>query len=149
MSPDNEEVTMNFDKLKLTDNSSSAGLPVSALAFLGDGVWEILVREYLTVSNLGKADKLHEKKTEMVNAGFQADAAERIMDILTLEEKTVYIRGRNAHTSHTPKNKSSKEYHCATGLETLFGWLYINSRTDRLKELFFIIIRQSPISDAL
>ncbi|MCD7775136.1 MAG: ribonuclease III [Clostridiales bacterium] len=137
MSPDAFET--QIDKLKLSE-SSSEGVPVSAMAFLGDGVWEILVREYLTVSNLGKADKLHERKTEMVNAVYQCRAAEKIMEHLTASEKNIYIRGRNTHTAHTPRRTSKRDYHSATGLETLFGWLYLNSETDRIKELFRIAV---------
>lgn len=129
------DATLNFDKLK-SENTSSDGYPVSALAFLGDGVWGIMVREYLTVSAKCKADKLHERNIEMVNATYQANAIKMLLPILTEEENTMFIRGRNTHTAHTPRNKSKSEYHAATGLEVLFGWLYINGNTDRLKELF-------------
>lgn len=138
MCPDNME--LNFDKLKINEDSSSEGLPVSALAFLGDGVWELMVREILTVSGKCKADKLHAKKTEMVNATFQADASKILMEHLTEEEVRMFTRGRNTHTAHTPRNKSKSEYHAATGLEVLFGWLYVNGKTDRIKELFSIVI---------
>lgn len=135
MSPDTE---LLFDKLK-TDNTSSDGLPVSALAFLGDGVYGFMVREYLTVSGRCKADKLHERNIEMVNATYQAKASQLLLPMLSEEEKNMFIRGRNTHTAHTPKNKSKSEYHAATGLEVLFGWLYINGKTQRLKELFGIL----------
>lgn len=129
------DATLNFDKLK-TENTSSDGCPVSALAFLGDGVWGIMVREYLTISEKCKADKLHERNIEMVNATYQANAIKKLLPLLNEEETTMFIRGRNTHTAHTPRNKSKSEYHAATGLEVLFGWLYINGNTDRLKELF-------------
>ncbi|MBO5935849.1 MAG: ribonuclease III [Clostridia bacterium] len=129
------DATLNFDKLK-TGNTSSDGYPVSALAFLGDGVWGIMVREYLTISEKCKADKLHERNIEMVNATYQANAIKKLLPLLNEEETTMFIRGRNTHTAHTPRNKSKSEYHAATGLEVLFGWLYINGNTDRLKELF-------------
>ena len=95
-----------------------------------------MVREYLTVSAKCKADKLHERNIEMVNATYQANAIKILLPILTEEENTMFIRGRNTHTAHTPRNKSKSDYHAATGLEVLFGWLYINGNTDRLKELF-------------
>lgn len=136
MCPDN---TLHFDSLK-TENTSSAGLPVSALAFLGDGVWGIMVREYLTVSGKCKADKLHKRSIEMVNATYQANASKILLSHLTDEENKMFIRGRNTHTAHTPRNKSKSEYHAATGLEVLFGWLYINGNTDRLKELFSLVL---------
>lgn len=133
------DTPLNFDKLKTTE-ASSEGLPVSALAFLGDGVWGIMVREYLTVSGKCKADKLHERNIEMVNATFQANASKILLPHLTEEETAMFIRGRNTHTAHTPKNKSKSEYHAATGLEVLFGWLYINGNTDRLKKLFSLVL---------
>lgn len=138
MCPDNME--LNFDKLKIHEDSSSDGMPVSALAFLGDVVWEIMVREMLTVSGKCKADKLHARNIEMVNATYQANASKLLMEHLTEEETRMFIRGRNTHTAHTPRNKSKSEYHAATGLEVLFGWLYINGKTDRVKELFSIVI---------
>ena len=115
-------------------------MPVSAHAFLGDGVWGLMVREYLTVSGKCKADKLHERNIEMVNATYQANASKILAEHLTEDETKMFIRGRNTHTAHTPRNKSKSEYHAATGLEVLFGWLYINGNTDRLKQLFSIVI---------
>ena len=138
MSPD---ISLNLDKLK-TEGTSSDGYPVSALAFLGDGVWGIMVREYLTVSAKCKADKLHEKNIEMVNATFQANASKVLLPHLTDEENTMFIRGRNTHTAHTPRNKSKSDYHAATGLEVLFGWLYINGNITRLKELFSLVLNE-------
>lgn len=132
------DATLNFDKLK-SENTSSDGYPVSALAFLGDGVWGIMVREYLTVSAKCKADKLHERNIEMVNATYQANAIKMLLPVLTEEENKMFIRGRNTHTAHTPRNKSKSEYHAATGLEVLFGWLYLNGNTNRLKELFTFV----------
>ena len=136
MCPDNG---LNFDKLKMSDTSAD-GLPVSALAFLGDGVWGIMVREYLTVSGKCKADKLHERNIEMVNATYQANAIKFLLPHLTEEENKMFIRGRNTHTAHTPRNKSKSEYHAATGLEVLFGWLYLNGKTDRIKDLFSLVL---------
>lgn len=132
----------SLENIKLYENSSSDGMPVSALAFLGDGVWGLMVREYLTVSGMCKADKLHARNTEMVNATYQCAASKVLFEYLTEEERTMFIRGRNTHTAHTPKNKSKSEYHAATALEVLFGWLYINAGTDRLKKLFTIAVNE-------
>ena len=136
MCPDNG---LNFDKLKISDTSAD-GVPVSALAFLGDGVWGIMVREYLTVSGKCKADKLHERNIEMVNATYQANAIKFLLPQLTEEETKMFIRGRNTHTAHTPRNKSKSDYHAATGLEVLFGWLYLNGNTERIKDLFSLVL---------
>ena len=137
-----DNTQLNFDKLKIHNDSSSSGMPVSALAFLGDVVWEIMVREKLTVSEMCKADKLHAKNTEMVNATYQSNAVKIIMPHLTEDEKTMFTRGRNTHTAHTPRNKSKSEYHAATGFEVLLGWLYINGKTERIKELFTLVINE-------
>ncbi len=131
-----------LENLKIYKDTTSDGLPVSALAFLGDGVWGLMVREYLTVSGLCKADKLHERNTEMVNATYQCAASKILLEHLTEEEKLMFTRGRNTHTAHTPRNKSKSEYHAATGLEVLFGWLYINRKTQRIKELFTLVINE-------
>ena len=133
------DATLNFDSLK-RENTSSDGYPVSALAFLGDGVWGIMVREYLTISEKCKADKLHERNIEMVNATYQANAIKLLMPKLSEDESKMFIRGRNTHTAHTPRNKSKSEYHAATGLEVLFGWLYLNGSTERIKDLFSLVL---------
>ena len=136
------------EELKLQDLKEPAEisenqLPVSAYAFLGDGVYGLMVREYLTLANKSKANTLHEKNIKMVNATFQAEASKIIFEILTDEEKNIFIRGRNTHTAHTPKNKSKSEYHAATALEVLFGWLYIKGSIGRLKYLFSVIVNNS------
>lgn len=136
MSPDTR-----IDILK-SDTEAPENPPVSALAFLGDGVYGLMVREHLTLLSGGKADKLHESNIRMVNASYQAAASKVLMPYLTPEESGIFIRGRNTHTAHTPRNQSKSDYHAATGLETLFGWLYINGKTDRLKELFARIVSQ-------
>ncbi len=138
MSPDNFTKTEN---LRIT-NGSSDGLPVSALAFLGDGVWEIMVREYLTVSEKCKANRLHEKNIEMVKASFQADSAKTLLPFLDEDELKMFTRGRNTHTAHTPRGTSKGDYHAATGLEVLFGWLYTENRFKRLKDLFYIVLNE-------
>lgn len=134
--------SLQFDKLREGTDIDADSFPVSAYAFLGDGVWGLMVREFLTVNGRCKADKLHERNIEMVNATFQANAAKLLLPLLNEEETTMFIRGRNTHTAHTPRNKSKSEYHAATALEVLFGWLYIKGEVHRLKELFKIIISE-------
>lgn len=136
------ESTLQFDKIRAENDINADSLPVSAYAFLGDGVWGLMVREFLTVNGKCKADKLHERNIEMVNATYQANASKLIFPILSEEESKIFIRGRNTHTAHTPRNKSKSEYHAATALEVLFGWLYIKGETDRLKQLFNKIISE-------
>ena len=109
------------------------------LAFLGDAVFEIMVREELVCEANRPVRKLHNLAVERVKAASQAEGAKKIMHVLTEEETTVLKRGRNATTNHTPKNALEGDYHYATGLEALFGYLYLQSKFDRLRELFNLI----------
>jgi len=107
-----------------------------ALAFLGDAVYGLLVRERLLLAANRPARRLHTLSVQAVNARAQAQAAEKILPMLTEDELAVYKRGRNAHPGHTPKNQSEGDYHSATGLEALFGWLYLRGAEERLRALF-------------
>ena len=109
------------------------------LAFIGDSVYEMFVREKIVCEANRPTNKLNTIKRDWVNASFQAQCAKKIFDILTQEESDIFRRGRNAHTKNTPKNMSHSDYHYATGLETLFGYLYLSGKIDRLRELFYII----------
>ncbi len=114
--------------------------PIS-LAFLGDAVYEVMVREHLTLSEERKTEDLHRRAVGYVSAQAQSRAMERIAPLLTEDELQAFKRGRNAHVSHTPKGATTAQYHCATGFEALFGWLYLNGRIERLRELFDIICK--------
>lgn len=109
-----------------------------ALAFLGDSVYEILVREYLVREANRPAAKLHEQKIQLVCAAFQAQAIDRLLPLLTEEETAVYKRGRNANNT-VPRHTSAQDYHKATGLEALFGYLHLLGEQARLEELFTAI----------
>ena len=109
------------------------------LAFIGDAVFEIFVRESLVCEANRPVNKLHKAAAATVNAASQAAAAAKIMPMLTQEEIAVFKRGRNAHTNHKAKNASEGDYHHATGLEALFGYLYLQGEIERLRELFAII----------
>ena len=112
--------------------------PIS-LAYLGDAVYEILVREHLALEGDRPPEQLHRLAVNFVSANAQSAAAEKIMPILTEEELTAYKRGRNAKVSHIPKGTSVAQYHSATGFESLFGHLYLTDQTERMRELFRII----------
>lgn len=112
--------------------------PIS-LAFLGDAVYEILVREYLALKGDRPPEQLHRLAVGFVSAHAQSLAAQQIMPHLTEEEISAFKRGRNAKVSHIPKGASPAEYHAATGFEALFGHLYLKNRTERMRELFNII----------
>ena len=110
-----------------------------ALAFIGDCVYELFVREQLICDGNCPANKLHKRSVEKVCCKAQAADVEKILPILSEEEVSVYKRGRNAHTNNIPKNATYAEYHKATGLETLFGYLYLKGNLLRLKELFSLL----------
>lgn len=113
-----------------------------ALAHLGDGVYELLCRIHLCSLGNKTVLKLHKDTVSMVRASAQASYADRIRPLLTEEELAYFRRGKNAHTHAAPKAATRLEYAKATGLETLFGALYLLGRTDRLNELFQIMITE-------
>ena len=109
------------------------------LAHIGDAVYELMVRTWLCVGGASSAKQLHGGTVEYVSAKAQATAAEKILPFLTEKEKTIFKRGRNAFANTVPKASTYGEYHAATGVETLFGYLYLRGETQRLNELFEII----------
>ena len=118
----------------LSDNSDS--MSTLALAYIGDCVYELLVRTFFVSVGHTHSQELHRLTVSTVNASAQASAAEKLLPMLTDEELTVFKRGRNAKVNSVPKNASVAQYHAATGLETLFGWLYLKGAQDRIEELF-------------
>ena len=127
---------MNFSADRLRSMS------VLGLAHIGDGVYELLCRAYLCDKGDKTVLKLHKDTVDMVRAPAQAKYADLLIPHLSDEEYGFYRRGKNAHTHATPKSATKQEYAKATGLETLFGALYLLGRTDRLNELFSILIEE-------
>lgn len=113
-------------------------LSPSVLAFVGDAVYGLYVRTYLAEVNRPSGE-LHKLSVKLVNATAQAEAYKLIETVLSEKEVSVFKRGRNFRTGNTPKNSTGGEYHTATGLETLFGFLYLSGQNARAKELFNII----------
>ena len=122
-------------------------LSPSTLAFVGDGVYELLVREYLACEANRPAKELNIEKVKRVSAPAQAEGFKRIESLLTEKELEIFKRGRNAHTSRAPKNATHAQYHYATGLETLFGWLYLNGNHSRAVSLFKIIFSDENLDN--
>ena len=106
------------------------------LAHLGDGVFELMVRTWLCLHGKAKVKDLHRAAVAYVAAPAQAAAVEGLLPLLTPEEADVYRRGRNTAPHSVPRAATRAQYQSATGLEALFGWLYLQGRTDRLNELF-------------
>lgn len=107
-----------------------------ALAHVGDGVFELLVRLHTCRSSARRSGGLHQATIALVNAGAQAAAMRRLLPLLTEEELQVYHRGRNAKVNSVPRHAQVGDYHAATGLEALFGYLYLLGRRERLNLLF-------------
>ena len=112
----------------------------AALAYLGDAVMEVLVRQMLVRRGIGNAGKLSALSLDYVRATNQSRGLEGLLPHLTEEENAVYHRGRNAAGAH-PKSASVNDYRRATGLEALFGYLHLKGDTARLEELFDLFVR--------
>ena len=106
------------------------------LAHLGDAVFEVMVRAWLCQNGKATAKGLHRSAVRYVAAPAQAAMAEKILPLLSEEEAGVFRRGRNASPHSVPQRASREEYQTATGLEALFGWLYLQGETGRLNQLF-------------
>lgn len=111
-----------------------------SLAFIGDTVFDLFVREKLLCDANRPVKKLHNTAAKLVNAKTQAKIAEALTEKFTEQELGVFKRGRNAHTNHIAKNASNRDYHYATGLEAVFGFVYLNGDTARLRELFSLAL---------
>ncbi len=123
----------------LDENCNPELLSPLTLAFIGDTVFDLFVREKLICEANRPVNKLHQNASRLVKAAAQAQAAHKIMDFLTEKELAVFKRGRNAHTNHKAKNASEGDYHYATGLEAVFGYVYLKGDIDRLRELFALV----------
>ena len=112
------------------------------MAFLGDGVYELLVREYIVGKGNCPVKKLNSAKVDMVRCEFQAKVLHEVLEpLFTEDEMAVCLRGRNAHVGHVPKNSTVADYHAATAFETVFGYLYLNGDMERIKFLFGEIVK--------
>ena len=109
------------------------------LAFVGDAVYSLLVRRELVTGEPMRISELHPASVKIVCAEAQAAAAELIAPELTEEENAIYTKGRNMKHGSYPKHSSHGDYARATGLECLFGWLYLCGRQERIDRLYAII----------
>lgn len=117
----------------VTDYKNMNGI---ALAYIGDCVIELEVRNLLLSKKIYDSATLNKNALLFVKASAQSAAFEKIEPALTEEEMSYYKRGRNTHTAKTPKSASALEYRRATGFESLFGYLYLSGQSERIKELF-------------
>lgn len=127
-------MTLNCRK-SLSPHDAAAYSPL-ALAFLGDSVYEQLVRQKILLEANRPAAKLHEAAVAHVCAAYQAAAVTVLLPLLTEQEEAVFKRGRNATGNTVPRHASPADYRRATGLEALFGYLQLCGDFERMEELF-------------
>lgn len=134
---------MELEEINIIDYS-----PLT-LAYIGDGIYEIIVRTMIVDEANRQVNKIHKAASNLVKAETQAKMIHFIMDDLTEEEIKIYKRGRNAKAVTRAKNASMSDYRTATGFEALMGWLYLTEQSERMMELMKKSIRcfQSSISD--
>lgn len=130
--------------MNVKDVNQYSGL---ALAYIGDAVYELMVREKIIAEGNIPVNKLHNRTVSLVCSCAQSKAVEVILDMLTEQELGVYKRGRNANGNNVPKNANAQEYRRATGLEALFGYLYMINNQDRISELFEIVYKSAVESE--
>jgi ribonuclease-3 family protein len=117
-------------------NAEINRMPPLALAFLGDTVFDLLVRGELIAQPAHPQHQLHKESAKRVNARAQAELAKKILPLLDEGETDIFRRGRNAQPGHVPRGVTRGEYALATALEALFGWLWLCGRLERARELF-------------
>lgn len=122
--------------------SSPEQMQALTLAYIGDSIYDIMSREYVMKNHLGKINNLHRTVSTLVSARAQASFMKNILEnnILTDIEESIYIRGKNQKNNSKAKNASIMEYKLATGLEAVFGYLYLEKNFERLEEMFNYII---------
>lgn len=118
------------------------------LAYIGDSIYEIMVRTRIIERGNMPVKNLHRTTVSYVCAAAQSKAFDIIEPILTEEELSFYKRGRNANGNHVPKSSNPVEYRRATGVEALFGYLYLNENLERINELFDMIYENINIEEA-
>ena len=122
------------------DKRQVAGISALGLAHMGDGVFELLVRSWLCGHGRTRVQNLHRETVSYVSAPAQSRFVELLEPLLTEEERDVYRRGRTAHLPAIPKHATAKEYARATGLECLFGQLFLEGKTERINQLFVTVM---------
>ena len=131
----------NYFEMKLEKKQIDA-ISNLGLAHMGDCVWEILSRTRLCAQGDKTVGNLHKKTISMVNAPYQARFADKLLPHLTEEELSYYRRGKNSHVHAVPKAATPQEYAKATGLEALFGAMYLAGQTERINALYHTVMEE-------
>ena len=132
--------------MKSLTEKEAAGYSPNVLAFYGDSVYEVLVRNRVVALHNTNAGKLHDMAVERVRATYQSEAVSIIEPMLTEKEADILRRGRNAGGISVPKSAKPSEYRRATALETLFGYLSLTGQDERIETLFDAICEALPVS---
>ena len=127
---------MNMTKAQI-DAISNLGL-----AHMGDCVYEMLVRAYLCAQGSKTVAQLHKQTISMVKATYQAAFVDKMLPLLTEEEMTYYRRGKNSHVHAVPKSATPAQYAKATGLEAMFGYLFLSGKKERANEIFNLVMQE-------
>ena len=127
------------------DNKFASNLSGATLAYLGDAVFEVLVRRYLVSLGIADGGTLSHLALNFVRATAQSAAMDKLEERLSEDEEYIFKRGRNANGIAIPKSASAREYRRATGLEALFGWLHLTGQNERLRELFDRAFAEEPV----
>ena len=126
-------MSLRFDRLM--DTHEAAQMNALQLAYLGDSVWELIIRYNLIIQKLN-VHHMHRNCVDLVNAHSQAKILNSLLDLLTDAEQEIVRRGRNAHSRHpVPKNQNPDDYAMATGFEALLGFLYLTGQNERIQML--------------
>ncbi len=132
-----EYICDRFGKEKISDPKQVSSL---VLAYIGDSVYEIIIRTLLLNDSCDKVQNYHKKCISYVNCAKQREFALKLMEFLTEEELGVFKRGRNAKSHTMPKNATPSDYRNATGFEALIGYLYLKDDMERITELLKMVI---------
>jgi len=118
------------------DDRTVARMTSLALAHVGDAVYELIARSFLSIQGTQTARRLHDQTIKLVCAPIQAKAAKQILPLLTEEERQVFQRARNVKPKNVPQAATVGEYAYATALEALLGFLYLRRQYNRINILF-------------
>lgn len=133
----NADMLFEFNSL---DNKTAKTMNPQVLAFVGDAVYSLYIRQWIVLTDNSKVKELHSHVTNFVKASGQSNFIEKLLPIFTEDEMAVFKRGRNYKTISTAKNASVVDYKRATGLEAVFGYLYLSGQRDRLNEILSMSI---------
>jgi ribonuclease-3 family protein len=136
-----EQIVMDYFNVDMPENDIKK-ISNLGLAHIGDAVYELMVRTWLCMHGKATSKGLHQATVKYVSAPSQATAVSKIISEFSEHELEIYKRGRNAHVNSVPSRATLEEYHMATGLEALFGYLYLMGSTERLDQLFEKIMEE-------